>query len=107
MQNSKQLKTHQRRLRKSLTLSEKLFQQGLQKLNIPYKVNMVLGNYILDFCLPTKMLNVEIDGSSHIGNEWKDGMRDKFCNSCCLKVIRIKNEDVAKFNFDELLKIQD
>jgi len=68
---------------------------------------MILGFYILDFVLPLKMLNIEIDGGCHQLAQRYDRSRDGFVKKCGLKVMRIKNEDVETFDITQLLNIQD
>lgn len=61
--------------------------------------------YIFDFMIPEKMLIVEIDGGSHEERTVKDAKRDKFCNECGFRVVRIPShrashilEYVDKYN---------
>ena len=102
MQTSQQLKKHKRRLKSGQTYSERLLAQKLDEAGIPYKAQMVLGFYILDFCIPTKMINIEVDGDIHNDQHERDYLRDKFTQECGFTVIRVRNQDVKEFDAREL-----
>lgn len=60
-----------------------------------YQFQKAFGFYILDFIIPSKLLVVELDGNEHEDNKIYDARRDKFCNDCGLKVLRLKNNQAA------------
>lgn len=104
MKDIKDIRKYQYSLRKNLTKAEILFEEKIKNLDIPYKKQMILGFYILDFVFDTKMICVEIDGSSHFGKEEYDEKRDFFVKSLGYKVIRIKNEEVENFDVNQILE---
>ena len=57
---------------------------------------MVIGNYIVDFCAPALKLVIEVDGSQHYSDEGlqSDKIRDKYLQSCGLKVLRFNDYEV-------------
>ncbi len=69
------------------------FATRLQDTDIPYKRQVTVGFYIVDFTLPEQMLAVEIDGSMH--NERYDKRRDEFLQKCGFSVLRVGNGDVG------------
>ncbi|UYZ60115.1 endonuclease domain-containing protein [Hymenobacter latericus] len=60
-----------------------------------FKNQVVFGYYILDFVVPSKMLVIELDGSSHEGREAYDARRDAFVKECGLTTIRLHNDNAA------------
>jgi len=102
MQTARQLQTNKRKLKKEMTKSERLFETKLKETNIKYKKQMILGFFILDFCLPDHMINFEIDGEYHEIQPLKDKLRDRFVSNCGYSVIRVKNKDVKKYDLSFL-----
>ena len=51
-------------------------------------------SFILDFYCSKLMLGIEIDGSSHDGNQEYDIQRDEKLRHIWIKIIRYRNEDV-------------
>jgi very-short-patch-repair endonuclease len=53
---------------------------------------IVIGNYIVDFCTPALKLVIEVDGSQHYSDEGlqSDKIRDKYLQGCGLKVLRFQ-----------------
>jgi very-short-patch-repair endonuclease len=107
MQSPSQLQKYKKQFKRKPTESEKLAEIKLKETGIEYKKQMILGFYILDFVIPNKLLNIEIDGGYHSDNKMKDYLRDKFVCKCGFSVIRIKNEGVNKFDFNSLHKYPD
>lgn len=89
-------------MRRKPTKFEADFEEKLKVTGLEYKKQMVLGFYIMDFCLPTKMLCIEIDGAHH--SEVKDCKRDDFIKLMGFQVIRIKNEEVTQYDLTGLNK---
>lgn len=82
------------RFRKNPTHSEQVAIMQLQKRgNKYYEFQKPFGFYILDFLIPSKALVVEIDGDYHNDRIKQDIKRDKFCNECGLRVLRVHNDD--------------
>lgn len=77
------------------TRAEKLAMALLREKGIKFRYQQVFGFYILDFFIPELLLVVEIDGLTHYGREINDSRRDRFCNECGLRVLRVKNEHVS------------
>lgn len=55
---------------------------------------LVIGNYIADFCVRDLGLVVEVDGGSHIGKEDYDARRDAYMRSLGLLIFRVSDYDV-------------
>ena len=86
-------------LRKNMTPEEKhLWYDFLKRLPMKAHRQYNIGNYIVDFYIPTKHLVIEIDGIQHLTEEHKekDQTRDKFLKEQGLRVIRIPNESIQK-----------
>lgn len=89
---------------------EKFFKQVLKNNNIDYEFNKVIikkninldenCNYFLDFYIPLKNIDLEIDGSQHKYRIESDEKRDKYLTEYGIKVYRIKwisiNNDKGK-----------
>jgi len=92
-----QLKYYAKKLRKAGNLSEVLFWQQVNKnkfFRIDFYRQKVIGNYIVDFYVPSLALVIEIDGSSHNGKECYDQYREKYLSSLGLTVYRIEEASV-------------
>ena len=95
--NKKSEKTKRRKLRNNPTYTEKVLWISLRKKQIcgvrflrQYSVNY----FVLDFYAPKIKLAIEVDGSSHIGKEEYDKMRQKYIEEFNIKVIRFTDEQV-------------
>lgn len=104
MQTSTQLRQHRRRLKRQYTKSEELFAHRLDECGIKYKPQMIFGFYILDFCIPDRMLNIEIDGSFHDKRSAYDSRRDAFVMRSGFMIIRIPNSLVPHFNMAPIIQ---
>lgn len=69
-------------------------------MGIPFKQQVILGFYIVDFVLPLQMLCIEIDGPEHASRKAYDKTRTAFIESAGFKVMRIANEDVLTTDLD-------
>jgi very-short-patch-repair endonuclease len=91
--------------RKNLTLPERImWYQLLNKSKLGFKFirQYRIHNYILDFYSPELKINIELDGSSHQGQQTiKDTIRDQLLISYGVKVYRILNNDVL-YNLDSV-----
>lgn len=105
MKNSKELSKFKRQLRSNITPSEKYVLMRLNELGVEVKFQLILGFYILDFVIPDRMLNIEVDGASHYGRQRYDSIRDAFVDKCGFRVIRIKNGDIYDFDYKSILKL--
>ena len=80
-------------------LSEVLFWQQVHKgkfYGINFNRQKVIGNYIVDFYVPSLSLVVEIDGWSHNYKEEYDTQRDNYLKSCGLTIFKVADADVKQ-----------
>jgi very-short-patch-repair endonuclease len=100
-----ELKQLARDKRKAGILSEVLFWQKVHEgkfYNIDFDRQRIIGSYVVDFYVKSLGLIIEIDGDSHIEKIEYDAKRQKFLESCGLKIYRIADGDV-KNNLDRVL----
>ena len=105
MKNSKELKKFKGRLKGNPTPAEKYFKGLLEDRGIDFKFQLILGFYILDFVIPSLMVNIEIDGEIHNERKCYDEKRDRFVQKIGFTVIRIKNADVYNYDLNNLMAI--
>ena len=69
-----------------------------------FRRQMVIDQFIVDFCCPEQKLIVELDGGIHDSREAQisDTLRTEYLNSCGYKVVRFRNEEVL-YNLPEVL----
>ncbi len=65
-----------------------------QVLNLKFRRQHPIGNYIADFCCIEKGLIIELDGSQHLERVKQDAERTKWLNEHGFEVLRFPNEDV-------------
>lgn len=85
-----------------MTKEEKhLWYDFLKKLDITVNRQKVIGDYIVDFCISSAKLVIELDGSQHYEPDSKeyDKQRDEFLQSQGYTVLRFLNRDVNN-NFE-------
>ena len=100
--NNPELKEYAQSLRKNMTMEEKhLWYDFLKKFNVVVNRQKVIDKYIVDFCIPSAKLIIELDGSRHYEPDSKayDKHRDAFLNAKGYTVLRYTNFDIKK-NFD-------
>ena len=100
--NNPELKEYAQSLRKNMTKEEKhLWYDFLKKLDIVTNRQKVIDTYIVDFCIPSAKLIIELDGAQHYEPDSKiyDRQRDEFLRSQGYTVLRYTNFDI-KNNFD-------
>lgn len=93
------LKRYSRDLRSKMTDAERRLwpKLRLKQLNgYQFYRQMVIGNYIVDFCSPAVKLVIEVDGSQHYSDEglMSDKTRDKYLRGCGLKILRFNDYEV-------------
>jgi very-short-patch-repair endonuclease len=93
------LKGQSRRLRKSMTDTERLLWskiRGKQLKGYQFYRQRIIGNYIVDFYCPKAKLVIEIDGGQHYAGEElkKDKIRDDYMREHELKVLRASDREV-------------
>jgi very-short-patch-repair endonuclease len=71
---------------------------------VGFRRQHAIGNYITDFCAPSKLLIIELDGSQHLKQEDYDAQRTEFLISKGYRVLRFYNNDVMK-NVDKVLEV--
>jgi very-short-patch-repair endonuclease len=80
-------------------LAEVLFWQQVHKgkfYGINFNRQKVIGNYIVDFYVPSLSLVIEIDGWSHNYKEEYDAIRDNYLKSFGLNIFKIPDMEVKK-----------
>ena len=101
LQYNRNLKPVARRLRVSMTDSERLLWsrlRGKQIFGIQFYRQKPIGNYIVDFYAPKAKLVVEVDGSQHLDQDHleKDAGRDAYLTEQGLRVLRFNNAQVRQ-----------
>lgn len=92
-------------LRKNMTPEERhLWYDFLKFLPLTVKRQYIVGNYILDFFIPSVNIAIEIDGSQHaeIKGKKADEIRDRDLSEVGIKVIRYTNSQINK-QFDGVI----
>jgi very-short-patch-repair endonuclease len=94
---NKDLVHNAQELRRNMTREEKhLWYDFLKKLPFTVHRQKNIGDYIVDFYIPSKSTVIEIDGLQHRIPEIseKDLMRQHYLESLGLKVLRFNNSDI-------------
>jgi len=71
---------------------------------VGFRRQHAIGNYITDFCAPSKKLIIELDGSQHLEQKEYDAERTAYLESKGYRVLRFYNNDVMK-NIDKMLEV--
>ncbi|WP_428650480.1 endonuclease domain-containing protein [Roseibium sp.] len=93
------LRTNAKKLRSDMTDAEKKLWQAIRAHRlegIPFRRQMPIAGYIVDFAAPKHRIVIELDGSQHAeadGPE-RDGKRDKQLTSLGWTVLRFWNTEV-------------
>ena len=84
------------RLRKDLTPAERKLWSRIRnnQLEVNFRRQHAIGNYIPDFCSPKAKLVIELDGSQHLEQEEYDKERTELLEAQGYKVLRFWNNDV-------------
>jgi len=80
-------------------LSEVLFWQQVHRgkfYGINFNRQKIIGNYIVDFYVPSLSLVIEIDGWSHKYKEEYDFQRDNYLKTFGLKIYKIADIEVKR-----------
>lgn len=86
-----------KKLRKDMTKEERhLWYDYLRDYPVRFNRQKILGNYIVDFYCAKAKLVVELDGSQHFEQEYKekDNTRTEFLEEYGLTVLRVPNNEV-------------
>jgi len=86
------------RLRKESTPAELKLWSRIRndQLEVTFRRQHAVGNYIPDFCSPKARLIIELDGSQHLEQGEYDEERTKYLQALGYKVIRFWNHDLMK-----------
>ena len=94
---NKKLVSNAQELRRNMTAEERhLWYDFLKRLPVLVKRQKNIGNYILDFYIPSAKLAIEIDGRQHKLPEHfeQDRIRDEFLRTQGITVVRYTNDDI-------------
>ena len=85
-----------RRLRRELSLPEKLLWVRLRGSDVKFRRQHPIGPYVLDFYCPTAKLAIEVDGTAHDFGDRpeRDDRRTEWLKSQGIQVMRIPAKDV-------------
>ncbi len=95
---NKNLIPNSQKLRRNMTPEERhLWYDFLKKLPLTVKRQYVIGNFIVDFCIESKRLIIELDGIQHKTREHfaKDNERDDKLAEFGYKVVRYSNIQIS------------
>lgn len=62
------------------------------RLGVPFKRQVVLGNFIADFLAPSRKLIVEVDGDFHRRQQAADNRREEKLRAMGFRVVRLQAE---------------
>ena len=95
---SKEKLQRAKELRRDMTPAEKILWQELRanKLGVHFRRQQVIARFIVDFYCHKAGLVVEVDGDIHDLQREEDARREKALSELGLRVIRFRNDDVAK-----------
>jgi very-short-patch-repair endonuclease len=101
------LKHIARTLRKNMTDSERLLWSRIRRKqlkSLQFYRQKTVGNYIVDFYCPSRMIIIEVDGIQHFEPKMKqkDAARDAELSRLGFRVLRYSNVDVLK-NIDGVI----
>ena len=99
---------HAKEMRSNMTTAEAEMWYRLRAkrfFGLKFKRQVPIGNYIVDFLCPEKMVIIELDGGQHNENQniTKDNERTEYLTSLGYTVIRYWNNDVQT-NIDSVLE---
>ena len=86
-----------RALRQNMTREEKhLYYDGLKKMPYKFRRQVVIGNYIVDFCCLALRLVIEVDGTQHFlpPGRKHDQARDAWLRQEGYHLVRYSNADI-------------
>ncbi len=106
MIKNKKLTPYAQNLRRNMTKEERhLWYDFLKELDVGFKRQKVVGNYILDFYCPSIRLAIELDGSQHYETEAMtyDRKREERLKQEGITILRYTNLDIQR-NFSVVCK---
>ncbi len=91
------LASRARTMRLAPTTTEALLWAELRggRLGVAFRRQVVIGEYIVDFCAPSIRLIVEVDGGYHAGRTRADARRDRELGRLGYPVVRVAAEMVV------------
>ncbi len=105
MKTSTEMRKYQKRMKRKETASEHAFRKRLTDSGLDHKRQVILGFYIIDFVIPSRMAVIEIDGKSHDSRQWYDAKRDELCIEWGFRVFRVRNDEVWTFPLEPIKAI--
>ena len=93
------LTSRSKRLRREMTKEERhLWYDFLCELPFTVHRQMVLGRYIVDFCIPEKKIIIELDGFQHgeVKQMAADHVRDTIFAQLGYRVLRYDNSEINR-----------
>ena len=85
-------------LRRDMTAAEKILWQELRanKLGVHFRRQQVIAGFIVDFYCHKVSLVIEVDGDIHDLQREEDAKREQALSELGLRVIRFRNDEVAR-----------
>ena len=95
---SKEKLQRAKELRRDMTPSEKMLWEELRanKLGVHFRRQQVIQGFIVDFYCHKASLVIEVDGDIHDLQRDEDARREKTLSELELRVIRFRNDEVAR-----------
>ena len=96
--NNPKLTANSQSLQKNMPKEERhLWYDFLKSLPVAVRRQKVIGNYIVDFCIPSGKIIIELDGSQHYEPAAQDAdrLRDAFLKGLGYTVLRYTNADIS------------
>jgi very-short-patch-repair endonuclease len=87
-----------RRLRREESPAEALLWEHLRNRKfrgLKFRRQVPFGRAVLDFWCKEEMLAIEVDGTSHVGQESYDRWREEFLGGCKVWTVRFTNNEVT------------
>ncbi len=85
-------------MKRKPTASESLLGKKMSAIGLEHKTQVIVGFYVADIVIPSKMVLIEVDGRSHEGREAYDRRRDEFLRRCGFDVVHVKNDDTVSYD---------
>lgn len=85
-------------LRRDMTPAEKMLWEELRanKLGVHFRRQQIVEGFIVDFYCHKASLVIEVDGDIHDLQREEDARREKALSALGLRVIRFRNDEVAR-----------
>lgn len=79
------------------TAPEHALEPAIASLGIPYRWQMPVGKYFLDFALPTLKVSIEVDGESHKRKDQitQDKQKTAYLEARGWRVVRCTNDEAV------------